>query len=128
MKTNQKGYIDGAALGALFVVLLIIGFIFAAFFVRFKLSNEVVSGIVYNTTNNRAISDATCFSVRASEATYVNEETKSTYCLPPRSPYIDIVNKAARDKRVKVEVTAQKYFTVKAPWTVYPNVKVAEVK
>lgn len=126
MRNNQKGFIE--VLGALFVLALIVGFIFAIFFVRFKLSNETVSGIVYNTTNDRFISGATCFGVRASEATYVNEETKSTYCIPKNSPYKELVNRAAADKRVKVTVTANKYFTVKAPWTVYPNVKVAEVK
>lgn len=126
MRNNQKGFIE--VVGALFVLALIVGFIFAIFFVRFKLSNEVVSGIAYNTTNDRAISGATCFSVRASEATYVNEETKSTYCLPPNSPYKELVNRVAGDKRVKIEVQAHKYFTVKAPWTVYPNVSVKEVK
>lgn len=69
-----------------------------------------------------------CFSVRASEATYVNQETKSTYCVPKNSPYKELVNRAAADKRVKVTVSARKYFTVKAPWTVYPNVVVSEVK
>lgn len=106
----------------------IIGVVLALFCVRFKLSNETVSGIVYNTTNDRFISGATCFSVRASEATYVNEETKSTYCVPPNSQYKELINKAAADKRVKVRVDANKYFTVKAPWTVYPNVTVSEVK
>lgn len=126
MRNNQKGFIE--VIGALFVLVLILGFIFSIFFVRFKLSNETVSGIVYNTTNDRFISGATCFGVRASEATYVNEETKSTYCIPGNSPYKELVNKAAADKRVKVTVTANKYFTVKLPWTVYPNVKVMELK
>lgn len=126
MRDNQKGFIE--AVGALLVVALILGFIFSIFFVRFKLSNEVVSGIAYNTTNDRFISGATCFGVRASEATYVNEETKSTYCIPKNSPYKELVNRAAGDKRVKIEVQARKYFTVKAPWTVYPNVTVKEVK
>jgi hypothetical protein len=116
------------AVGVLAFVLIIIGLIFSAFFVRFKLSNEIVSGIAYNTTNDRAISGATCFSVRASEATYVNQETKSTYCLPPNSPYKAIVNKAAADKRVKIEVEAHKYFTVKLPWHVVSNVTVKEIK
>lgn len=123
---NEKGYIE--VIGALAILVLVLGFIFAIFFVRFKLSNETVSGIVYNTTNDRFISGATCFGVRASEATYVNEETKSTYCIPKNSEYKDLVNRAAADKRVKVTVTAKKYFTIKAPWTVYPNVTVQEVK
>lgn len=126
MRNNQKGSIE--VVGILVVLLLFIGVIFSLFFVRFKLSNETVSGIVYNTTNDRFISNATCFGVRASEATYVNEETKSTYCVPPNSPYIELINKAAADKRVKVRVDAKKYFTVKAPWTVQPNVTVSEVK
>ena len=125
-KLNDKGFVE--EVGVLVVVLIILGLIFSMFFVRFKLSNEVVSGIAYNTTNDRAISGATCFSVRASEATYVNQETKSSYCLPPNSPYKALVNKAAADKRVKIEVQAHKYFTVKLPWHVYPNVTVKEVK
>jgi hypothetical protein len=126
MRKNEKGFIE--VLGALFVLLLIVGFFLAIFCVRFKLSNEVVSGIVYNTTNDRAISGATCFSVRAGENTYVDENNRSTYCIPKNSPYKAVVNKAAADKRVKVEVQARKYFTVKAPWTVYPNVTVKEIK
>lgn len=123
IKLNQGGYV-----GAFLVVAIVFGLIFSAFFVRFKLSNEVVSGIAYNTTNDHFISGATCFGVRASEATYVNEETKSSYCLPPNSPYKELVNKAAGDKNVKIRVEANKYFAVKLPWTVVPNVTVTEVE
>lgn len=126
MKNNQKGYVE--VMGGLFVLLLIIGVVFAIFFVRFKLANETVSGIVYNTTHNRFISDATAFSVRAGENTPVTEENQSTYCLPPNSPYKELVTRAAQDKRIKVVVTADKYFAIKAPWTCQPNVKVEEVK
>lgn len=126
MRNNQKGFIE--VVGALFVVGLVLFLFFAMFFIRFKLSNETVSGIVYNTTNDRFISGATCFSVRAGENTYVSEENQSSYCIPKDSPYKEVVNKAAADKRVKVRVDANKYFTVKLPWTVYPNVKVTEVK
>lgn len=108
--------------------IVVLGPLLAMFCVRFKLSNEVASGIAYNTSNERFISGATCFSVRASEATYVNQETKSSYCLPPNSPYKALVNKAAGDKRIKIEVQTHKYFTVKLPWTVVPNVTVTEVK
>lgn len=125
-RVNEKGFIE--VIGALFVLLLILGFIFSIFFVRFKLSNETVSGIVYNTTNDRFISGATCFSIRAGENTYVSEENRSSYCIPGDSPYKEVVNKAAADKNIKVRVDANKYFTVKLPWTVYPNVKVTEVK
>lgn len=126
VRNNQKGFIE--VVGALFVVALIIAVILVPFVVRFKLSNEVVSGIVYNTTNDRFISGATCFSVRADVNTYVSEENRSSYCIPGNSPYKELVNKAAANKSIKVEVDARKYFTVKAPWTVYPNVTVKEVK
>lgn len=124
---NEKGFVE--FLAVLTIVILVFGFIFALFFVRFKLSNERVSGIVYNTTNDRAISGATCFYVRAGENTYVDENNTSSYCLPKDSKYIPLVNKAAEDKRIKVVVVAHKYgLTIKAPWTVIPNVTVTEVK
>jgi len=126
MKNNQKGFVE--VLGLLFVLLLIVGVIFAIFFVRFKLSNETTSGIAYNTTNDRFISGATQFSVRAGENTPVTEENQSTYCLPPNSPYKDLVNRAAKDKRIKIEVEAKKYFAIKAPWVCQDNVIVKEVK
>jgi preprotein translocase subunit Sec63 len=126
LRDSEHGFVE--VIGALLVVAIVIGLIFSVFFVRFKLSNEVVSGIVYNTTNDRAISGATCFSVRAGENTYVSQENQSSYCIPKNSPYKTVVNKAAADKRIKVEVQARKYFTVKAPWTVYPNVTVKEIK
>jgi hypothetical protein len=74
------------------------------------------------------MSGATKFSVRAGENTPVTEENQSSYCLPPNSPYKELVNKAAQDKRIKVVVTAKKYFVFKAPWTCQPNVTVTEVK
>ncbi len=127
MRTNQKGYVEDWLPGLL--IILVIGLFISLFFVSFKLSNEIVSGIVYNTTNDRAISGATCFSVRAGENTPVTEENKSSYCLPPNSQYKDLVNRAAADKRIKVTVEAHKYgLTIKAPWTVVPNVTVVEIK
>jgi hypothetical protein len=125
-KRNQSGFIE--VLGALFVLAIIVSLFLALFCVRFKLSNETTSGIVYNTTNDRFISGATQFSVRASEATYTDETNRSTYCLPKNSQYKALVNRAAQDKRVKVVVNAKKYFTIKAPWTCQDNVTVTEVK
>jgi maltodextrin utilization protein YvdJ len=107
------------------IILLPVG---AVFTVRFKLSNETTAGIAYNTTNDRFISGATQFNVRAGENTPTDENNVSSYCLPPNSPYKALVNRAAADKRVKITVTAKKYFTVKAPWTCQPNVVVTEVK
>lgn len=126
MRLNQKGYIEDY--GFALIVMIFICVVISAMFVGLKLNNETVSGIVYNTTNDRFISGATQFSVRAGENTPVTEENKSSYCLPPNSPYKDLVNRAAQDKRIKVVVTAEKYFDIKAPWTCYPNVKVTEVK
>lgn len=123
---NEKGFIE--EVGGLVIVLFVIGLFFALFFTGIKFSNEVVSGIAYNTTNDRFISDATKFSVRAGENTPVTGENQSTYCLPPNSPYKDLVNRAAQDKRIKIVVTAKKYFAFKAPWTCQPNVTVTEVK
>lgn len=123
---NQKGFIE--IVGGLFVLLLVIGFFLTIFCVRFKTRNEVVSGIAYNTTNDSLLAGNTHFSVRAGENTYVNDKNESTYCLPPHSPYKDLVNKAAKDKRVKIEVEAHKYFALQAPWTCKNNVTVTEIK
>lgn len=123
MRNNEKGFV-----GTLLVFLLVIGLLFMFIFVRFRLSNETTSGIAYNTTNDRFISGATQFSVRAGESTYTTEENQSTYCLPPNSPYKELVNKAAADKRVKIRVDSHKYFAIKAPWVCQDNVTVTEVK
>lgn len=128
MYKNQRGSIVGEAVVGLLVIVFIALVIISPWFISFRLSNATVSGIVYNTTNNRFISDATRFSVRAGENTPVTEENESSYCLPPNSPYKELVNRAAMDKRVKVVVTADKYFAIKAPWVCQPNVKVTEVK
>lgn len=119
---DQNGYVE------LFVGLLVFGLILFVLFVRFNGVNERVSGVVYNTTNNSFIGGVTRFSVRASEDTYVSTENKSSYCLPPNSPYIALVNKAAEDKHIKVVVTTEKYFAIQAPWVCNPNVKVTEAK
>jgi hypothetical protein len=68
------------------------------------------------------------FSVRAGENTPTDETNRSTFCLPPNSPYKEIVNRAAEDKRVKIKVEAKKFFAIKAPWTCQDNVIVTEVK
>lgn len=123
---NERGDVEG-----LFVALFILGMIFFLFllpFVGFKPSNEVVSGIVYNTKNDTFVGGNTTFSVRAGENTPVTEENQSSYCLPPNSKDKELVNRAAQDKRIKVVVEAKKYFDLKLPWTCYPNVTVKEVK
>ena len=93
--------------------------------VRLQTSDNVVSGIVYNNQNNSMFGGNTYFSVRASENTVVTRENTSKFCLPPNSPYIKLVNKAAKDKNIKVIVTSSKVFTmVPSPWHCVDNVKV----
>ncbi len=106
------------------ITLLVVSF----FIVGFQFHNERVSGIVYNTKNDDFPGGNTTFSVRAGVDTYVSKDNESSYCLPPNSPYIAVVNKAAEDKNVKVVVESTKYFAFQPPWVCYPNVKVTEVK
>lgn len=95
------------------------------FSVRLQTSDNVVSGIVYNNQNNSIFGGNTYFRVRASENTVVTKENTSKFCLPPNSPYIKLVNEAAKDKSIKVVVTSNKVFTmVLSPWHCVDNVKV----
>lgn len=120
---RQRGFV-----GAILTIIVAAVFVFMLFFTSFKLNNEVTSGIAYNTTNDSFIGGNTNFSVRAGENTPVTEENQSQYCLPKGSPYIAVVNKAAADKRVKIEVHSNKHFTIRAPWQCASNVTVTEVK
>lgn len=127
----RNGYIDGGIIvlmWTLFFIALLVGLFFLAIFSNWEVSEDNVSGIVYNTTNNGFVAGNTDFSVRAAVDTYVSEENQSSYCLPKGSPYIELVNRAARDKNVKVQVTTKKGFWVKMPWTCIDNVVVEEVK
>jgi hypothetical protein len=99
--------------------------IYLLFSVRLQTSDNVVSGIVYNNQNNSIFGGNTYFRVRASENTVVTKENTSKFCLPPNSPYIKLVNEAAKDKNIKVVVTSSKVFTmVPSPWHCVDNVKV----
>lgn len=99
--------------------------IYLLFSVRLQTSDNVVSGIVYNNQNNSIFGGNTYFRVRASENTVVTKENTSNFCLPPNSPYIKLVNEAAKDKNIKVVVTSSKVFTmVPSPWHCVDNVKV----
>lgn len=123
---NQKGYIEEFV--GLFFVLAFIGGFFLLTFISWQPSNEVVSGIAYNTKNDTWLGGNTTFSVRAGENTPVTEENQSSYCVPGNSPYKELVNKAAQDKRIKIVVEANKYFAFQPPWVCFPNVTVKEVK
>lgn len=99
--------------------------LYLLFSVRLQTSDNVVSGIVYNNQNNSIFGGNTYFRVRASENTVVTKENISKFCLPPNSPYIKLVNEAAKDKSIKVVVTSNKVFTmVLSPWHCVDNVKV----
>ena len=99
--------------------------IYLLFSVRLQTSDNVASGVVYNNQNNSIFIGNTYFSIRASENTVVTKENTSKFCLPPNSPYIKLVNEAAKDKSIKVVVTSNKVFTmVPSPWHCVDNVKV----
>lgn len=121
--SDHSGTIIGALVGI--VIVAVLGFILC---MHVEASEQVVSGIVYNTVDNKFISGNTDFSVRAGVDTYVSSSNESDYCLPPNSPYISIVNKAAADKSIKVIVTTKKAFALRAPWTCLNNVTVKEEK
>ena len=111
------------------VTLIVIVPIYLLFSIRIQLSDNVVSGIVYNNQNNSIFGGKTLFSVRALENTVVTKENVSNFCLPPNSPYIKVVNEAARDKNIKVVVTSSKVFTImSSPWQCVDNVKVERLK
>ena len=130
MQNNQKGFVEEATIVVIVLVaLFFVVLIPLALFSRWEYSEDNVSGIVYDTTNNGAISGNTNFKVRASVDTYIDKDSnESAYCLPPNSPYKELVNKAAADKTIKVQVTTKKGFWFKAPWTCIDNVRVTEVK
>ena len=99
--------------------------LYLLFSVRLQTSETIASGIVYNNQNNSIFTGNTYFRVRASENTVVTKENISRFCLPPNSPYIKLVNEAAKDKNIKVVVTSSKVFTmVLSPWHCVDNVKV----
>ena len=72
-------------------------------------SEEIVSGIVYDAEFDTWPKGNTSFKVRASAEMAVTEDTSKTYCLPPNSPYEELVREAAADKDVKVVVRAKKF-------------------
>lgn len=103
----------------------LVSVVYCSSLIRWVTSESIVSGIVYNNQNDAMLSGNTYFSVRASENTVVTEENKSEFCLPPNSPYIKLVNEAAKNKNIKVVVTKSKIFTmVSFPWQCVDSVKV----
>lgn len=134
-KLNQGGYVEDVFMAGFIglIVLFFVALIPLAIFSKWELSEDNVSGIVYSTTNNGAISGKTTFKVRASVDTYIYNDGKgntneSAYCLPANSPYKKLINEAAADKRIKVQVTTKKGFWLKSPFTCIDNVTVTRVK
>ena len=113
-----------------FIIFLVLPFfiIWGLLGVRFETSEQNISGIAYNVTNNGWISGNTHFSIRASVDTLVNENTESSYCLPPNSPYIALVNEAAENKDIKLSVKTTKAFAITAPWGCLDNVTVTKIE
>lgn len=106
-------------------IAVLVSVVYCSSLIRWVTSESIVSGIVYNNQNDAVLSGNTYFSVRASENTVVTEENKSEFCLPPNSPYIKLVNEAAKNKNIKVVVASNKVFTmVSFPWQCVDNVKV----
>lgn len=111
------------------ITLMIVVPIYCILSVRLQTSETIASGIVYNNQNNSIFTGNTYFRIRASENTIVTGENISRFCLPPNSPYIKLVNEAAKDKNIKVVVTSSKVFTmVLSPWHCADNVKVERLK
>lgn len=112
-------------LGLLTAAGVVIGGVWFLACIQFEAGEQSVSGVVYNTSNNNFLSGNTTFSIRASEDTYVSEENRSSYCIKKDSPYVELVNKASKDKTLKVIVTTEKYFVIAgAPWECNSKVKV----
>ena len=107
------------------ITLMIVVPIYCILSVRLQTSETIASGIVYNNQNNSIFTGNTYFRIRASENTVVTKENINKFCLPPNSPYIKLVNEAAKDKNIKVVVTSSKVLTmVPSPWHCVDNVKV----
>ena len=90
------------------VILAILGCVYLIGRISWHTSDKIVSGIVYNATFDSWPDGNTTFKVRASAEMAVTDETSPTYCLPPDSPYIEIVKQAAADKNIKVIVRVNK--------------------
>lgn len=122
-KVNKQ---NGSAVIYLVSIVGAVLLIWLSLSVKWQTSEEVVSGIVYNNSNDKLISGNTSFSIRAAEDSYVSSRNESSYCLPPNSPYIPLVKEAARDKKIKVTVVASKKFQILSPWGCMDNVMVTK--
>lgn len=127
MNSKESGFVEELILViiALLIGLLLIGILIIPF-AKWEISEDIVSGIVYDNTNNSIITGNTEFKVRASADMYADENTSRTYCLPKDSQYITLVKEAAADKTIRVVVETSKSFKWMMPWDCNDNVKVTK--
>lgn len=106
MKDTIKAILPVAITGLILVAIAgaVIWGVWALFHLDWKMSEEVVSGIVYNARFDDWPGHNTTFQIRAAAEMAVTEGTSPTYCLPSGSPYESIVHEAAEDKDIKVVV------------------------
>lgn len=104
---NKKVFSGSVLLTAVAVIVafgVIIWGVWALFHFSMQLSEEVVSGIVYDAHFDDWPAHNTTFKIRAAAEMAVTEDTSPTYCLPSGSQYESIVREAAENKDVKVVV------------------------
>lgn len=92
------------AVTIILIAVAVIGATWGVSHLSWKMSEEVVGGIVYDATFDDWPGHNTTFKIRAAAEMAVTEDTSPTYCLPSGSPYESLVREAAEDKDIKVIV------------------------
>lgn len=103
-KKEVSGSVLLTAVAVIVAFGVIIWGIWALLHFSMQLSEEVVSGIVYDAHFDDWPAGNTTFKIRAAAEMAVTEETSPTYCLPSGSQYESIVREAAENKDIKVIV------------------------
>lgn len=103
---NTSKIVKGLVSGTVIILIILVGYLLAH--LSWQMSEDVVSGIIYDASFDEWPTGNTCFSVRAAAEMAVTEKTSPRYCLPEGSQYTDIVRQAAADKDIKVVVTVKK--------------------
>lgn len=96
--------VSGSILLLLVIIIAVAGVVWASLYFSMQLSEEVVSGIVYDAHFDTWPGHNTRFKVRAAAEMAVTKDTSPTYCLPSGSQYESVVREAAEDKDIKVVV------------------------
>ena len=103
-KTATVGSLLLMLVALIAIIGAIIWVVWAVFHFSMQLSEEVVSGIVYDAHFDDWPAHNTTFKIRAAAEMAVTEETSPTYCLPSGSQYESVVREAAENKDIKVIV------------------------